>query len=230
MIRSAFSATVLSIALLLSVPAHANSGELMNFVGLGNLQAVGNFYNGGGLPNTPNYGVSFSSNFFGLKPESAGGDGNFSGTPLTCSSGQSCPIIFIDGTYGTLAKGVMNVAPGFSSGINFVFSAAFTGGQTETVTLWSGANGTGTVLATVTLANNDGSCSGTSYCNWSQVGLSFSGTARSVTFNGPADALGLTDITLGSSKTAVPEPSAIYLIVTGLGAISFTRLRRFFGV
>jgi hypothetical protein len=101
--------------------------------------------------------------------------------------------------------------PDFSNGINFYYSALFASGQSETVTIWSGANGTGTVLATIVLGSNDASCGFPAYCNWSNAGSNFSGTAHSVTFSGPANELGLSDITIGSSHTAIPEPSAAYL-------------------
>jgi hypothetical protein len=224
MIRSVFSALVLSMALVLSVPAHANSGELLNFIGLGNLQPVGDFYDGGGLSVTPNYGVSFSSNFFGLRSIDNGGAGNFSSTPI------STPAIFINGTTGAMATGTMNVWSGFSGGINFFYSAGFTAGQTETVTLWSGVNGTGTVLGTIVLGNNSGGCTFPAYCNWTNVGVTLGTgiTAKSVTFTGPANQLGLTDITLNNNATAIPEPSSIYLLGTGMGLLSLGSLRRFF--
>ena len=220
MFRSLPLAFLISIILLCNSAALANSGEVLDFGGLGNLQPVGNFYDGGST-GIPNYGVTFSSNVIALRPFSVGGSGNFSPTLL------GTPAIFINGTTGLQATGVMNVAPGFSSGLNFYFTAGFTAGQTETVTIWSGANGTGTVLATLSLANNDGSCSSPAYCNWSNVGISFSSTAHSVTFSGPSDQLGLTDITLGSSHTAIPEPSSIYLLGIGLAGVSFGRMRDF---
>jgi len=127
--------------------------------------------------------------------------------------------------------GVMNVTAGFSSGLNFYFSAGFAPGQSETVQIWSGANGTGTVLATINLSNNNGSCNGyPTYCVWSSAGTSFTGTAKSVTFSGPANELGLSDITIGSNSTAVPEPSSVYLLGAGVAALSLTQLRRFFGL
>ena len=81
MIRFLCSAVILSILVLLPVSAHADSVELLTFQGLGDLQAVGNFYNGAGPLNTPNYGITFSSNFFGLRAIANGGAGNFAGTP-----------------------------------------------------------------------------------------------------------------------------------------------------
>ena len=66
---SRFASLAMISALLISASsafAHSN-GELMTFQGLGDMQAVGNFYNGSGLPSTPNYGITFSSNFLGLR-------------------------------------------------------------------------------------------------------------------------------------------------------------------
>jgi hypothetical protein len=223
MVRSMLKVAILVTAVIVSaVSAFADSGELLTFQGLNDMQPVGNFYNGAGLGSTPNYGVTFSSNFFGLTSIQNGGAGNFSATPTTT------PAIFINGSTGAPATGVMNVAPGFANGLNFYYTAGFTGGQTETVTVWSGANGTGTVLATIVLGNNNSSCSFPAYCTWSVAGASFSGTAHSVTFSGPANELGLADITIGSSATAIPEPSSIYLLGSGLMAISVSKLRRFF--
>jgi hypothetical protein len=122
----------------------------------------------------------------------------------------------------------MNVASGFSSGLNFYFAFdPSVAGQTVTVTVWSGANGTGSVLATISLSSN--ACATSPYyCTWTQIGQSFSGTAHSVTFSGATgNQLGLTDITLGSSMTAIPEPSSIYLFAIGAAGISLGALKRF---
>jgi hypothetical protein len=217
MVRRMSSTVVLIVWLFLSASfAGANSTEILTFAGLQNGQLVGNFYDGGGIPGTPNFGVTFSSNVYGLLPTSLGGGGNFSQTSLGGAA------IFIMGTGSVI--GSMNVTNGFSSGINFFYTAAFQ----ETVTVWSGANGMGTVLATIALSPNDGNCAGTGvgFCNWTDVGLNFSGTAESVTFSGPANALGLAGITLGQSTSAIPEPPSIDLLGTGILAFcAYYRIR-----
>jgi hypothetical protein len=52
----------------------------MNFYGAKDMQLASSFYNGGGIPTTPNYGVTFSSNVIVLLPFSAGGSGQFAPT------------------------------------------------------------------------------------------------------------------------------------------------------
>jgi hypothetical protein len=218
MVRRLSISSALMLCVLFSATfATANSADLLTFEGLKDGQLVGNFYNGGGLASTPNYGVTFSSNVYGLRPASQGGSGNFLPDPF------STPVIFILGTMGSSVTGTMNVANGFSSGINFFYTAAFK----ETVTVWSGANGTGTALASIALSVNDANCGAVTYCNWTNVGVSFSGTAESVTFSGPANGIGISDITLGQSTTAVPEPSSIYLLGTGIASFCARHLRRF---
>ncbi len=219
MIRRLSIAMALCAGMLLSASFASATTEVMNFDLLKDGQQVLNFYDGGsGNPNIPNFGVTFSSNFYALHSQVQGGSGNFSPTP------SSSPAVFISGTLGSTVTGTMNVNNGFSTGINFFYTAAFQ----ETVKVWSGANGTGTVLATITLAGNDANCSTPSYCNWTDVGVGLSGVAKSVTFSGPANELGIADITLGQTTTAaVPEPSSLYLLGTGLLGFCAQNMRRF---
>ena len=208
-LRTTFMLGLLLLVGISSAVANSTPGsELLTFGGLQNLQAVGTTYSG----------VSFSSNILALRGVGLNGSGAFAPDPT------QTPIIFINGVTGAPATGIINVAAGFSSGIQFFFTAGFS----ETVTVWSGANGTGTILATLALSPNNLPCTGfPSYCNWSSASLGFSGKAKSVTFTGPANGFGIADITLNSTTSAIPEPSSIYLLVTGLGAMGFGGIRRF---
>jgi len=218
------SIAAVSVVLLICAAAHANSTELLTFEGLKDLSSVGNFYNGSGPNGTPNYGVSFSQNFYGITSFMNGGVGDFTPSPL------GTPAIFLNGPTGAAVTGTMNVTSGFTGGINFFYTAGFAPGQMETVTIWSGAGGTGTVLATINLGNNNASCTSLAYCTWTLAGASFSGTAKSVTFTGPANELGLAMITLGQSTTAIPEPASVLLLGTGIAGAAFTRIRRRLGL
>ena len=124
----------------------------------------------------------------------------------------------------------MNVAQGFSNGLAFFYSAVSKPG---TVSVWSGMNGTGTLLATITLGTNgnSGCHAGTVFCVWTPVGLIFSGTAMSVTFNGAAGQIGFDSVTVGKAiPAAVPEPASVLLLGSGLVALSFAgRLRKYLG-
>lgn len=208
-LRTTFMLGLLLLVGVSSAVANSNpSAVFLDFSGLQNMQSVGTTYNG----------VTFSSNILVLHAVGQKGSGAFAPDPT------QTPIIFINGVTGSPATGIINVTAGFNTGIQFYFSAGFN----ETVTVWSGYNGGGTVLATLALSPNNLPCTGfPSYCNWTSASLGFSGTAKSVTFTGPANGLGIADITLNSTTSAIPEPSSIYLLATGLGAMGFGGIRRF---
>jgi hypothetical protein len=208
-LRTTFMLGLLLLVGVSSALANSSPGtELLNFGGLQNMQQIGTTYSG----------VSFSSNILVLHAVGQNGSGAFAPDPT------QTPTIFLNGVTGSAATGIIDVAAGFSTGIQFYFTAGFG----ESVTVWSGYNGTGTILATLALSPNNLPCTGfPSYCNWTSARLAFSGTAKSVTFTEPANGLGIADITLNSTTSAIPEPSSIYLLATGLGAMSFGGVRRF---
>jgi len=219
MLRCALTMVLAGVLGLMAVPSSKADEAVLTFQGLGDKQAIGNYYDGGA---GTNYGISFSSNIFALTSVLQGGAGNFANDP------SFTPAMFISGTMGTNATGIMNVTAGFGTGISFFYTSAFSG----TVTIWSGANGTGTALLTINLTGNDPSsiCSSTptSFCNWTPISRPFTGTAQSITFSGQANTMGFTDFVVGGTGLAVPEPAPFILLGSGiLGTI--IRKRQFFG-
>jgi hypothetical protein len=226
--RPFLGAVAAALAAFAATPSRA-AVEVLNFAGLdGNGQEqVLEYYNGGagGLGSTggTNYGISFGSD------------------ALSCSGqpGGSCNTAMIPGGPGANAVffltgpgDIMNVAGGFDTGFSFFYSAASDPGV---VTVWSGLDGTGTLLATFNLAaTGDGSgvpgCEGTNFCPYIAAGVTFAGTAESVNFSGTANQIGFADITLGSADAGgtppVPEPSGLALMLAGAGAVVASLRRR----
>ena len=184
----------------------------LTFEGLQDGEYINNYYNGGyglladpftGLPTStngsgpgPNYGITFGSDSLALITINAGGSGNFSGNP----SGNTVAF-FLTGP-GV----VMNASKGFSNGFSFYYAASSPG----SVTVYDGFNGTGNILATLSLSANVTSTNcpvvndSITYCNWQQIGVQFTGTARSVNFSGAANFIGFDNITLGTNVATAP--------------------------
>ena len=199
---------------------------VLDFEGVGDQVAVNNFYNGGtdGAGNSgTNYGVVFSSTSLGLRDSDAGGTGNFANEPS-----PSTVLFFQSGGEATL-----NFAAGFDLGFSFFYASSNeTGGL---INVYEGLNGTGNLLASLALPINGGGCSGdpngVPYCNWTNIGVAFSGIARSVDFGGTANQIAFDNITLGSvtagsGGNAVPEPGTWAMMLVGFGGIGFTLRRR----
>jgi hypothetical protein len=217
----------LPLAMLAASSAAAFAGPVvLNMSGLGDEEAILNYFNGGyggnGSGPGPSDGIVFSSNSLAIISESQGGSGNFDNNP---SGG---PIaFFLSGSADT-----MDVAAGFNTGFSFYYSTIETG----SVTVWSGLDGTGTLLATIDLpANTPGAgCPAGdpyTYCEWDEVGVSFAGTAESVNFGGAANYIGFDDITIGSQTAGggpvIPEPSSLFLLGTGLVGFAGTLRNKF---
>jgi len=196
-----------------------------------------NYYLGGNdsLPSDgtgPNLGFGFSTNATVQKAgDSANtGDGRFENNP----SGQSEILAFAaDNSSGVLNTGgsYMNFASGFSS-VSFNYALSSNSSQFNgTANIWSGLNGTGTLLGSIALnatgAGNSCAVGTDSYCNWTGVTASnFAGVAESVTFG----ATGTSDFAEfdGLQVTPVPLPAAAWLLLSGAaGLAGFARkLRR----
>ena len=208
----------LALAALFGATASVAHAQVLTFEGLGNLEFVDNFYNGGtgsaGSGPGTNYGISFNNALAAIDSD-AGGSGNWGGEP----SGETA-IVFLSGGAAT-----MNVPTGFSTGFSFFYSAINVPGA---VTVYDGLNGTGSVLATLNLPitpyNGAPDPTG-AYSPFVPFGVAFAGTAKSVDFGGTANQIVFDDVTLNSATPGnVPEPGTVALLV-GMG-ISGIALRR----
>ena len=185
--------TIATVAVMTASAAHAEIITL-DFEGIGNQAAVGNFYNGGlGV----NYGVEFVGNALGIVAAEAGGTGNFTNAP-------SMPTIlfWLDGP-----ATIMNVAAGFTDGFATYYTSI---DQPGSISIYDDLNGTGNLLATLNLsALGSQGTSGAAYDTWALIGTTFKGTGKSVVFGGTANYIGFDNVTFGSE---IPAPGAVALV------------------
>lgn len=114
----------------------------------------------------------------------------------------------------------MNVAIGFTD-LSFFYSSS--AAVADGVKVWSGLGGTGTVLASLSLANNaQFRCSSAPFCRFDNVSTTFSGVGRSVSFDGAVGAAGFDNV----SFTPVPEPTTLVLMALGLAGVAGVARRR----
>jgi hypothetical protein len=150
------------------------------------------YYNGGfgslGSGPGPSFGISFNTGAVAT-------DGFY-----TCQSlGDTCAA--------TVGGATMDVLGGFDTAISF-----YTMTTGATVKLYSGPDGTGSLLADVVVPP--------SAIPWDPFGSTFNGIAYSVVFGGPLE---VATLTLGGGFV-VPEPSSFLLLATAAGTA--WRIRR----
>ena len=200
-----------AIALLAAVPALAQAVTLDFEGAAGYVNAIGDFYNGGtdGLGQSgPNYGVSFTSGAVALSNDALGPYYADAPSPLTVM-------------YAADSSATMNVAAGFTGRLMFWYSSLEN--SLDAVSIYSGLNGTGTMLASASLFGNASiGCTGTAFCNFDPTSVMFAGTARSIGFGGNAGKVLFDNVTI----TAIPEPSTYLLFALGLAAVGFVKRRR----
>jgi hypothetical protein len=194
---------------------------VLTFEGVGDVASVNNFYNGGtdsaGNSGT-NYGIAFGSNALGVIDSDAGGSGNIANEPS-----PSTALFFLTGS------ATLNYAPGFTDGFSFYYSSA----AAATVNVYDGLNATGNLLASLALtAQFSNNCAGDpngQFCNWTAVGATFTGTAKSIDFGGTVNQVAYDNITFGSATPGgndVPEPGSLALVGLALGGAGFVSRRR----
>lgn len=206
-LRNSHMGGVLALVLGLLVCGVASATPVvMNFDGLKTGTGVHNYYDGGCTSRNiffqrscggPDYGVKWQgarvrSVFDEPSAPNWAGPGLFSGGQMT-----------------------MNIAGGFDTGLNFYYTT-FLNAFSGTMTVYSGANGQGSVLGHTNLSGTGLYCSGDIPC-WLQVGLNFTGQAKSVIFDGFGVAFGLDDVMIGAvGPVAVPEPATLGMFGLGL--------------
>ncbi|MCK4374389.1 MAG: PEP-CTERM sorting domain-containing protein [Candidatus Brocadiae bacterium] len=216
-------AAFVAIALCVSAGPADAVVMVLDFEGLADQEPVANFYSGGtggsGSGPGPNFGIGFSANSLALIDVDAGGSGNFGGEPS-----PDTILFFMGGTAAT-----MNVAAGFSTGFSFFYTAINNPGS---VTVYSGVNATGAILATLPLPltpyNGAPDPNGT-HSPLVPIGVAFTGVAMSVDFAGVIAQIGFDDVTFGSETPGngvIPEPATLTLLGIGLAGLGLNRLRR----
>jgi hypothetical protein len=184
------------LGLFLAAPLVAQTKGIVTFGGLKNLEFVNSFYNGGtgSLGSGPgrDFQLEFTANAQAIISAAKGGSGNFIGNP------GGYPVMF----FQTGNDVVINATAGISVGLWFTYSAL----QPGTFTLYDGPNGTGNILASITLTPNNTGCNTYKMCVWSPVGIPLTTNAGSLRFSGVANYLGIGAIHLG-----VKLPTSIIL-------------------
>jgi hypothetical protein len=119
-----------------------------------------------------------------------------------------------------LAVTVMNVDFAFT-GLSFFYSSATQ--LAGAVKVWSDLDGTGTEIASFSLAANRqaNGCSSADFCNFDPLGLAVFSDARSVTF-----AIGTEAAFDNIAITPIPEPSTYALMALGLAGLAAATRRK----
>lgn len=215
-------------ALTLSGAASAAVTFLGFEEGLTNRQEILGFYNGVG---GPNYGIVFGSRAEAvIDSDVVGiGGGNFANEPS-----PSTVVFWYDGL-----SAILNVAAGFQDGFSFFYSSL----DAAEVIVYDDVDAKGNVLARISLTAqyDDGGCQGDptgDFCNWTPVGVGFSGTAKSIDFRATANLAGFDNMTFGSSTPCpgngcgggggggVPEPASLALVAVALLGLGIAGRRR----
>ena len=186
----------LALALGLVSPAFAAAPLSVDFEKIWDFgQVVGNTYAADGVSflNVIAFSNSADETFYGNAP-----------SPLGVAMAQ---------LGGANVAAYLNVDAGVTNGLSFWYSSP--NDATAAIKAYSGSNGTGELLGTISLTANSAD-----YTVWNKAVLSFSGTALSFDLTGSAAPLvGLDNI------AAVPEPTSVALLLAG-GALLLARRRR----
>lgn len=119
-------------------------------------------------------------------------------------------------TFSAGETAFMNVAAGVTNALSFWYASP--SAIVDAVRAYSGLDGAGTLLGTLSLAAD----SGAGYDAWTQVRFAFGGVARSFDFTNTTNIAALDDI----GAAAVPEPQVPVLLMVGAAAALCLRGRK----
>jgi hypothetical protein len=191
--------SILTAGLLCASPVFSATITL-DFEGATSFASLNNFYNGGtdsAGASGANVGIAFGGDALALSNDALGPYYSNSPTPGTVLA----PV-------GSDAA--LNSSAGFFGTASFYYSSA----EAASVGIYSGLNGTGTLLGTFALlANAQTGCTDTAFCHWDLASLSFSGIAQSIQFGSAANIAGFDNV----SVVPVPVPATLWLLISGLG-------------
>lgn len=199
--------SVIAAGLLSAAPSFASTVTL-DFEGISSYGSINNFYNGGtDIPanntTTPASGINYGISF--------GGDAlAFSNDEFTTNYSHAP-------TNGTIMTAVgsdaaLNFANGFTGPVSFFYSST----AESQVQVFSGLNGSGTVLGTFSLLSNAQSgCDDTQFCHWDLASLNIDGVAQSIQFGTTTYTAGFDNVTVN----AVPLPAAGWAMFSALGGL-----------
>jgi len=217
--RNTIRVLLVLLTLINGISLMAQTKGNATFGGLKNLELVNNYYNGGtgsfgSGPPARNLHLEFTANAQAIISAAKKGSGNFVGNP------GGYPVMF----FSTGTNVVLNSIGGISTALWFSYSAL----QPGSVTVFDGPNGTGNILANITLPPNNTGCTTYQLCVWSPIGIPLPTRAQSLRFGGVANNLAIATIHFGAKiptsieLTSSPNPSAVGQPVIFTAAVAAT--------
>jgi hypothetical protein len=199
---------VSALGLLSGAPARGGS-IVLTFQGLLNGEQVENFYNAGlgsmGSGPGPTFGATFTADAFVL-------------TDMKHYSGEPTPpevMLLGDNSVpgGQQIAATMNVAGGLVSDFSFYYGSIESTDAPQSVKIYSGLNGTGTILGSMALMMTPGSSNNPlnpqAVFTATPVDIPFPGVAHSVVFTGGNQQIVFDNIQF---TPAVPAPASLVLL------------------